>query len=74
VGETADTRQLLECRRTEAAIDYGSPWPVRFVPLVGGVENGGAPGNGEVVGLNISTETGMKQVRFHPRQPLASER
>ena len=41
VGETADTQQLLKCRRTEAGIDYESLWPVRFVPLVAGVENGG---------------------------------
>jgi protein-L-isoaspartate(D-aspartate) O-methyltransferase len=41
VGETADTQQLLKCRRAEAGIDYESLWPVRFVPLVAGVENGG---------------------------------
>ncbi len=42
VGETSDTQQLIKCRRTEAGIDYESLWPVRFVPLVGGVETGGA--------------------------------
>ena len=41
VGETSDTQQLLKCRRTEAGIDYESLWPVRFVPLVGGVEHAG---------------------------------
>ncbi len=40
VGETADTQQLLKCRRTESGGDYESLWPVRFVPLVSGVENG----------------------------------
>ena len=42
VGETSDTQQLIKCRRTEAGIEYESLWPVRFVPLVGGVETGGA--------------------------------
>ena len=42
VGETSDTQQLIKCRRTEAGIDYESLWPVRFVPLVGGVETGDA--------------------------------
>ena len=41
VGETSDTQQLLKCRRTEQGVDYESLWPVRFVPLVPGVENGG---------------------------------
>ena len=41
VGETPDTQQLLKCRRTEHRVDYESLWPVRFVPLVAGVENGG---------------------------------
>jgi len=40
VGETPDTQQLLKCRRTEQGVDYESLWPVRFVPLVAGVENG----------------------------------
>ena len=40
VGESADTQQLLKCRRTETGFDYESLWPVRFVPLVGGIENG----------------------------------
>ncbi len=42
VGETSNTQQLIKCRRTEAGIDYESLWPVRFVPLVGGVETGDA--------------------------------
>ncbi len=41
VGETSDTQQLLKCRRTENGVDFESLWPVRFVPLVAGVENGG---------------------------------
>ena len=41
VGETADTQQLLKCRRTEQGVDFESLWPVRFVPLVAGVDNDG---------------------------------
>ena len=40
VGETSDTQQLLKCRRTENGVDFESLWPVRFVPLVAGIENG----------------------------------
>ncbi len=41
VGDAADTQQLLKCRRSELGVDYQSLWPVRFVPLVDGVEIGG---------------------------------
>ena len=44
VGDTPDNQQLLKCRRTEDGIDYETLWPVRFVPLLGGVENGGEDG------------------------------
>lgn len=40
VGDTPDNQQLLKCRRTPDGIDYETLWPVRFVPLLGGVENG----------------------------------
>ncbi len=40
VGETPDSQQLLKCRRTGEGIDYETLWPVRFVPLLGGIENG----------------------------------
>jgi protein-L-isoaspartate(D-aspartate) O-methyltransferase len=40
VGDTPDNQQLLKCRRTPNGIDYETLWPVRFVPLLGGVENG----------------------------------
>ena len=41
VGETADTQQLLKCRRTDQGVDFESLWSVRFVPLVAGVDNDG---------------------------------
>jgi len=40
VGDAPDNQQLLKCRKTEDGIDYETLWPVRFVPLLGGVENG----------------------------------
>ena len=40
VGDTPDNQQLLKCRRTAEGIDYETLWPVRFVPLLGGIENG----------------------------------
>ena len=40
VGDSPDNQQLLKCRKTEDGIDYETLWPVRFVPLLGGVENG----------------------------------
>ena len=40
VGDTPENQQLLKCRRTPDGIDYETLWPVRFVPLLGGVENG----------------------------------
>ena len=41
VGETSESQQLLKCRRTDDGFDYEELWPVRFVPLVAGMENGG---------------------------------
>jgi protein-L-isoaspartate(D-aspartate) O-methyltransferase len=37
VGEKPDAQRLIKCRRTADGMDIDELWPVRFVPLVGGL-------------------------------------
>ena len=50
VGDAPDAQNLLKCRRTDDGVDYETLWPVRFVPLVAGLE--------DIAGDEVSSDNG----------------
>ena len=46
VGRSTYDQHLVRCRRTEDGCDIDELWPVRFVPMVGGIVDNGGNGVG----------------------------